>query len=95
MKLPEIVNNCFVEPVNKKYAIGFPESDDEFMQSLRFNFINHKDALMFARGFNAFNMEEMSTRTMNMDYITRGSQTAYLIQGMKLPLSKALLVRET
>ena len=94
MKLPEIFNDAFVDPIVKKYAIGFPESEDETVQRLRFSFINHKDALMFARGFNAFNMSNISIKAVSSDYITRGSQTAYLMQGMMLPLSKALLVKE-
>lgn len=94
MKLPEIIHDAFVEPIVKKYSIGFPESENERVRNIQFSFINHKDALMFARGFNAFNMANLGTKIASEDYITRGSQTAYLMQGMKLPLSKALLVKE-
>jgi hypothetical protein len=92
MKLPEIFQDTFVDPVTKKYQVGFPDSKNRFMRQLKFDFINHKDALMFARGINSFTMTNMGVRNSG-DFISRGSQTAYLIQNMQMPLSKAHLLK--
>jgi hypothetical protein len=93
MKLPEIFQDTFVDPVIKKYQVGFPDSKDRFMKQLKFEFINHKDALMFARGINSFSMNSMGQRNI-ADFISRGSQVAYLIQNMKFTLSKAAVIKE-
>jgi len=93
VKLPEIVNDCFVEPVVKKYVIGFPETENRQVKRLKFCFINHKDALMFARGFNSFDMSQIDVKLDVTDFIARGIQCAYLVQRMCLPLSKALLIK--